>query len=153
MYFPLLVFHSYFRWLVLFSLLYMIVRSYQGWLGNKSFTKTDNFLRHTTATIAHVQLLVGLTLYFISPMVDYFLKNFKVAVHEKAARFFGMEHSLMMLIAVVLITIGSVKAKRKTTDREKFKTLAIWFTIALLIILSSLPWPGSPFSANRPLFR
>jgi hypothetical protein len=64
-----------------------------------------------------------------------------------------MEHSLMMLIAVITITIGSASAKRKTTDNEKFKTITLWFSIALLIILSSIPWPFVPFGANRPFFR
>lgn len=153
MYYNLLLFHSWFRWLVLCSLIYMIIRSYIGWKGNKTFTTSDNFLRHSTATIAHIQLTIGLFLYFISPNVKYFLHHFKVAVHEKEPRFFGMEHSFMMVLAVILITIGSAKAKRKETDLEKFKTIAIWFGIALLVILSSLPWPWSPFSAHRPYFR
>lgn len=67
-------------------------------------------------------------------------------------RFFGMEHITMMMIAITLITIGSAKAKRKTTDEAKFKTMAIWFSIALLLILSSIPWSFSPLT-SRPLFR
>jgi hypothetical protein len=73
-------------------------------------------------------------------------------MHERVIRFFGMEHITMMLIAIILITIGSAKAKRKTTDADKFKTMAIWFTISLMIILSSIPWSFSPLT-SRPLFR
>jgi hypothetical protein len=58
----------------------------------------------------------------------------------------------VMLTAIILITIGSAKAKRKTTDQEKFKTMAIWLTIALLLILSSIPWSFSPL-ISRPMFR
>jgi hypothetical protein len=63
-----------------------------------------------------------------------------------------MEHSLMMIVAIVIITIGSAKAKRKPTDIEKFKTMAIWFSIGLFIILVNIPWPFSPF-ASRSFFR
>jgi len=63
-----------------------------------------------------------------------------------------MEHSVMMILAITIITLGSAKTKRKQSDKEKFKTMAIWFTIALLIILTSIPWKFSPL-ASRPYFR
>lgn len=152
MYATLLALHSLTRWLVLTSLLFAIFRAYRGWLLNKPYLKFDNSVRHITATIAHIQLVLGVWLYFISPIVNYFLHNFSTAVHERAIRFFGMEHITMMLIAITLITIGSAKAKRKSTGKEKFKTMAIWLTIALLIILSSIPWSFSPL-ISRPNFR
>jgi hypothetical protein len=153
MYSFLLSLHSFCRWLVLASLLYAIYRGFRGAATGAVFTKSDNILRHVTATIAHIQLTFGVWLYFISPIVDYFLHNFKDAVHERDIRFFGMEHSLMMLIAVVLITIGSAMSKRKETDKEKFKTMAVWYLIGLVVILSSIPFPFSPFGAKRPYFR
>jgi hypothetical protein len=67
-------------------------------------------------------------------------------------RFFGMEHITMMTIAVTIITIGASKAKRKSTDLDKFRTQAIWFTIGLLVILSSIPWAFSPL-VHRPWLR
>lgn len=152
MYLSLLALHSLIRWLVLLSLLFAIYRAYRGWLTNRPFTKFDNAVRINTATIAHIQLLIGIGLYFISPIIDYFLRNFKEAIHQREIRFFGMEHSTMMLIAIVLITIGSAKAKRKQTDKEKFRVLAIWFTIALFILLTSIPWAFSPLT-SRPYFR
>jgi hypothetical protein len=152
MYPTLLAAHSLVRWLVLASLVYSLFRAYKGWLSKKQFSKTDNAVRHWTATIAHIQLLLGGWLYFISPLIRYFFDNYKEAVHQREVRFFGMDHSLMMLTAIVVITIGSAKAKRKHTDREKFKTIAIWFTISLLIILTSIPWSFSPLT-SRPYFR
>jgi hypothetical protein len=152
MYSTLLALHSLTRWLVLMSLLFAIYKAYSGWFTNKSFSKLDDSIRHWTATIAHIQLIIGVWLYFISPIIDYFLHNYKLAVHQREIRFFGMEHNIMMLIAILIITIGSFKAKRKPTDKEKFKTMAIWFTVGLVIIVVSIPWSFSPF-ANRPLFR
>ncbi|MBS1634922.1 MAG: hypothetical protein JST26_03300 [Bacteroidetes bacterium] len=152
MYNTLLALHSLTRWLVLISLLYALYRAYRGWFRKLPFSRFDNTLRHTTATIAHVQLVIGIGLYVVSPLIAYFLSQYKDAVHQREVRFFGMEHSVTMLLAVVFITIGSAKAKRKQTDPEKFKTMAIWFTLALLIILLVIPWPFSPF-ASRPYMR
>ena len=152
MYSTVLALHSLVRWLVLTSLIFSIFRAYSGWLKKKTFSRFDNSTRHWTATIAHIQFVLGLWLYFISPVVDYFLHHFKDAVHEREIRFFGMEHIVMMLTAITVISIGSSKAKRKRTDKEKFKTMAIWFTVALVIILASIPWPFSPFT-SRPYTR
>lgn len=152
MYSTLLATHSLIRWLVLISLLVAIFRAYQGWLQRKPFTKFDNTIRIVAATTAHIQLVVGIVLYCISPVVRYFLSYFKTAVHQREIRFFGMEHITMMLIAIIVITIGSAKAKRQPTDRQRFKTMAIWFTIALIILFASIPWQFSPLT-SRPYFR
>jgi hypothetical protein len=152
MYAFLLSLHSLFRWVVLITLLVSLARAYYGWLGHKTFTAADNLLRIISITAAHVQLIIGVTFYMISPVVKYFWSNFASAVHERQIRFFGMEHITMMLTAIVLLTIGLAKAKRKRTDAEKFKTIAVWLTIALLIILTSVPWSFSPLT-SRPNWR
>jgi cytochrome b561 len=152
MYIILLTIHSLVRWLVLISLLFAIYRAYKGWFTGKPFLKSDETVRLITATIAHIQFGVGIYLYFVSPIVGYFLHQYKDAVKVGEIRFFGMEHSLMMLIAITIISIGSVKVKNKSKDNEKFRTMAIWFTIGLLVILVSIPWPFSPL-VSRPYFR
>jgi NADH:ubiquinone oxidoreductase subunit 2 (subunit N) len=63
-----------------------------------------------------------------------------------------MEHITMMFLSVALLTVGSSSAKRKRTDKEKFKTIAVFFTLGLLIIFLSVPWAFSPFT-SRPYFR
>lgn len=152
MYVFLLALHSLVRWFVLATLLFAIFRAYRGWLGNKTFSKIDNAARIAAASCAHVQLVVGLWLYFISPIVSYFLHNFSTAVKMRQIRFFGMEHVTMMLLAIVIITIGSVKTKKRATNDGKFLTMALWFTVALILIFTSIPWGFSPL-VNRPYFR
>ena len=152
MYPYLLAIHSLTRWFVFLSLLYAIYRSYRGWLGNKAYTNLENQVRHWSATFAHVQLVLGLWLYYISPITNYFLHHFKEATHERELRFFGMEHISMMLLGIIIITISSILSKRKQADKQKFRTLAIGYTIALLVILSSVPWPFSPV-VSRPYLR
>ncbi len=152
MYSTVLALHSLVRWLVLISLLVAIFCAYRGWLSKKKFSGFDNLVIYCTATIVYLQLVLGLWLYFISPISNYFLHNFKTAVHQRDLRFFGMEHSIMMIAATIMITIGSAKAKRRPTDDQKFRAMAIWFTIGFLIILTSVPWAFSPFT-SRPYFR
>lgn len=152
MYQTLTFYHSLIRWLVLASIVYAIYRAYKGYSSNAVFSKRDNATRHWTATIAHIQLLVGIVLYTQSPIIKYFWNNFNEAIVNFDLAFFGLLHLILMLIAIILITIGSAKAKRKTTDKEKFKTMLIWFSISLIIIFIAIPWPFSPF-ATRPYFR
>ncbi|MDY0931315.1 hypothetical protein [Chryseobacterium sp. CFBP8996] len=152
MYQALTFLHSTVRWLVLLSLLYSIFRAYKGYFSNKEFTKTDNSIRHWTATIAHVQLVLGIILYSQSPIIKYFWKNFNEAKESFDLLFFGMIHIFLMLFSIILITIGSSISKRKITDKEKFKIMLIYFIIALIIIFIAIPWPFSPL-ANRPYFR
>ena len=103
----------------------------------------DETLRSTTTTLTHIQLIIGILLYIISPLIAAFFHNFKDLVHNREIRFFGIEHNIMMLAAIIIITIGSIIAKRKSLDKDKFKTIAIWFTIGLIIILISIPWSFS----------
>lgn len=152
MYQTLTFLHSTLRWFVLISLIISLYKAYRGYSQKTTFTKTDNAVRHWTATIAHLQLMVGITLYFQSPIIKYFLKNFSSAKENFDLLFFGLIHSTLMLIAVIIITIGSAMAKRKTVDNEKFKTMLIWYGLALFLIFIAIPWPFSPF-ANRPYFR
>jgi drug/metabolite transporter (DMT)-like permease len=152
MYQYLLVFHSLFRWLVLASLLLAIYKAFVGYYQSKPFTKSDNSIRHWTATIAHTQLIIGIILYIKSPITQYFWSNFSDAIKYMDTAFFGLYHFLLMLTSVVLVTIGSALAKRKPTDKEKFKTMLFWFCLTLLIIFIAIPWPFMPW-ANRPYFR
>jgi len=133
-------------------LLYSIYIAYKGYSQKLPFTKKDNLIRHWTATIAHIQLIFGILVYVQSPIVKYFWKNFKEEIQNLDALFFGIIHIVLMLVAIVLITIGSALAKRKLSDEQKFKTMLIWFSLALLIIFIAIPWPFSPL-ANRPYFR
>jgi hypothetical protein len=152
MYQTLTFYHNIIRWFVLASLLYALFRAFKGYISKSAFSKTDNAVRHWTATIAHIQLVIGMVLYFQSPVIKYFLGNFKEAVRTLDVVFFGLIHSTLMLTAIVLITIGSAIAKRKQTDRQKFRSMLFWYTLALIIIFIAIPWPFSPL-VKRPYFR
>lgn len=148
----LLAVHSWIRWLVLAALLSSSIRAYRGWLGGYRYTPVDEKLRLGTLAMLWLQLAAGLWLYGLSPIVHYFYRNFPEAVHLDNIRFFGMEHITMMTIAIFILTLGGIRAGRQPTDKRKFRAMAIWFTIGLLLIFISIPWKFSPFTA-RPYFR
>ena len=149
MYSTIVLLHSWARWLLLLFLIYSIYRAYIGYSKNKVFSKRDNSIRHWTATVSHVQLVLGIFLYTKSPVTRFFLQETSVAINHMESLFFGLIHATLMLTAIVLITVGSSMAKRKLTDREKYRTMLIWFGVALVIIFIAIPWPFSPL-ANRP---
>lgn len=151
--YPYLIFaHSIIRWLVLASLVYAIFRGTRGWAGKLPFVKTDDTVRHVTATISHIQLTLGFVLYFVSPFIAYFRANPRNAAGLPELHFFGLYHISLMTLAIFVISIGSSVAKRQLTDTGKFRIMTLFYAAALLIIFLSIPWPFSPF-ANRPYFR
>jgi len=130
----------------------MIIRAYSGWLSSAKFTGGDSSIRKWTITSLHLQLILGVVLYFTSPITTYFMSHFSETVGTRSIRFFGMEHAVMMLLAIIIATIGSARSKRQAEDRLKFKTLAIWLTVSLILILAGMPWPFSQ-AISRPWFR
>ena len=150
MYLTLLTLHSLMRWVVMAGLLFGLFRAYRGWLGGIPFTPLDETTRHTAATLAPVQLLLCFGLYAVSPLVRTF--HLRDAEHAPGTLFFGLLHALLMVTAIVVLTIGSALAKRRFTDLARFRTMALWLTAALLLMLLAVPWPFSPL-ASRPYFR
>src|SRR5690606_12105583 len=109
-------------------------------------------LRHWTATVAHIQLMIGMILYTQSAIAKSYWSRSEATSIDFDMTFFGLIHIGLMLISIVILTIGSAKAKRRLNDNDKFRTMLIWFSIALIIIFIAIPWPFSPLS-NRPYLR
>lgn len=151
MYLLLLTLHGIVRWMVLFFLLYSIFHAFRGYMGERPFTAADDVVRHWTATVAHIQLVLGMGLYVISPIVRSVVAG-QITDGMNDGFFFRYIHIGMMLSGIVLLTIGSAKAKRIKVDKDKFRTIIIWYLLALLIMLLAIPWPFSPFS-QRPFVR
>ena len=107
-----------------------------GLTSKKLFTDKDLRLSLFTLIICHIQLLVGLILYFVSPLGSAQLGNMK----DAAMRLTSLEHPLINIIALVLITIGWSKHKKEENNNGKFKKIAVFYTLGLVLILSRLPW-------------
>ncbi len=142
MYSFLLKFHSGFRYLVLLLLVLTIVQALAGWFGKKSYTETNRKLNLFGLIFAHVQLLVGLILYFYSPFVK--LTEMAATMKDASLRYWTVEHLVMMIFAVVLITVGHSKSKKATDAVQKHRTVAIFYGLALLVILVAIVQSGRP---------
>jgi len=129
--------HSFIRWILLVLLIAAILKSFQGMQSKRAYTASDNKISLFLLISAHVQLLVGILLYFISPFVVFTADTMK----NDVSRYFTMEHSVMMIIAIALITIGRIASRKAATDEAKFKKAFTFFLIALLVILAAIPWP------------
>ena len=152
MYIGLLHFHSLLRWVLLLLLITVVVKALQGRNGGKAFGPGDRKLSLFTMISAHLQLVFGAFLYMISPIVQQSLQNMGATMKDSINRFWAVEHITMMIISIALLTIGHIKAKRATSDQDKFKAQALYFTIALLLILVAIPWPFREVGAGRSWF-
>ena len=113
-------------------LLIVIVNSFLGFSGKKPFGKTDNLLGLTLFSATHTQLLLGLLLYFVSPLVQF------SGMKDPIVRYWTSEHILIMLIAIVLITMARITAKKMTDGTRQHKRMFVFNSIALLLILMAI---------------
>ncbi len=132
----LLHIHSGFRWV---ALLFLIVAIFNAITrkNNGEYSARDKKLNLFSMVFFHIQALVGFIMYFNSDKVQFvegWMKN-------PLLRFYGMEHILLMVIAVVLMTIGRKKAEKAVAPIVKHKKIIIWYTIALILVIISIPWP------------
>ncbi|ABG59808.1 hypothetical protein [Cytophaga hutchinsonii] len=130
--------HSNLALVLLFVLFAAVIYILIGFMGNKEFTASSKRIALAGLIAAHLQLVVGLIIYFISPLG---IENFsKASMGNSMSRLYMLEHPLMMLLAIVSITIGYSKSKRAATDKQKYKLLSIFYVIGLVFILSRIPW-------------
>src|SRR5690554_1499693 len=150
MYTGFLHLHNLLRYVVVILLVIAVVKSFAGWFGKKSFTKGDDKVSLFLLIFSHVQLLLGLALYFMSPVVETALNDFGTAMRDEVLRFWGVEHILSMVIAIAIITVGRIMGKKAKDEVARHRRQAIYFLLALVLIFASIPWPWSTIS--RPWF-
>ena len=131
--------HGTLRWVVLVLLLLSIVKAFSGMSAGRTFTDGDRKRGLFTMIALHLQLVLGFILYFGKGWSA--MLGDPNAMASTVMRFFSLEHMATMTLAILLGTLGYSLSKRATEDRSKFRRQAIWFTVALLLILSSIPWP------------
>ncbi len=140
--------HSYNRYLLLLALVFVLYRAYSGWLGKKTYEKLDNTASVSLLGLTHLQLVLGLLLYFQSPLTALARSDMGAAMKDSWQRYFGVEHLTTMVIAVVLIQLGRTFSKKAANDTDKFKKLAIYTTIAALLIIGTLASKGLLFATT-----
>jgi hypothetical protein len=146
-----LTLHSWLRWLVLLGGLFAFVRAGAGAAGRRPWQSTDDRAGFWFTMLIDAQMLVGLILYFfLSPLTHSAFGDFGAAMKSSPLRFWAVEHTAGMLIGVALVHVGRVRV-RKADPSRRHRIAAIFFGLALAVILASIPWPGSP--NGRPLLR
>jgi hypothetical protein len=140
-----LALHNIMRWVVVIGGVLAAVRALYGWLSSRPWRQLDNQLGLIFTVSLDIQVLLGLLLYFVlSPITSGNLSNMGELMSDAGARFYLVEHSLIMLVALVLAHVGRALSRRAEDDRGKHMRAAIFFTLAILLVLALIPW-------NRPL--
>lgn len=153
MYIGLLHLHSFLRYILLFLIIFAIVRSVKGLLNKTTFNPTDNKIGLFLMITAHTQLLIGLFLYFISPFIQIaMVRGMGFAMKDAVIRFWAVEHIGGMVAAIALITIGRIITKKATNDNQKHKRSVIFYTLAFLLIMMLIPWPNLLVGEGRGWF-
>lgn len=139
------VVHAYWAYLVLLILLLATFNAIVKYFSNQPFGAKDFRVSLFGLIVTHIQVLLGLLLYFAHPTLGFgSFRNPDLTMADimgtPELRLFAVEHPLIMIIAVVLITIGYSKHKKQLTSKGKFKMLAIFYTLAFILILSRIPW-------------
>ncbi len=133
--------HSYVAYVVLAILLLVFINAIRGWFGNKMFTPEKDYRISLFGLIlAHIQLLIGLILYFVSAKGLNTVQELGMGGMDSASRLLAIEHPFVNILAVILITVGWSRHKKFLEAKKKFKSIAIFYGLGLLFILSRLPW-------------
>lgn len=130
--------HSGLRWIALAMLLIAIFNAVKNQTSGR-YEKKDKMINLFAMVVLHIQLLIGIGLFFINDMskISFSEGWMKVPMF----RFFGLEHVIGMLLAIILVTIGRKKAEKLTNTRDKHRKIVVFYTIGLILILASIPWP------------
>ena len=133
--------HSYFAYVVLLILILAVLNALTGWFGKREF-RFDKDLRVSlfALILSHIQLVIGLILFFVSANGLKAIQTLGMGGLNSAARLLAIEHPFTNILAIALITIGWSRHKKKMEDVAKFKSIAIFYGLGLLLILSRIPW-------------
>ena len=152
MYTTVIFLHSLLRWAVLGAGVFAAVRGISGWRSGRPWTLADDRAALWFTSALDLQMLLGLLMYFwLSPITTAALHDFGGAMSNSGLRFWAVEHPFGMILGIALAHIGRGRLKRISNDAKRHRTTAIFFTLALLVMAASIPWPGSP--NGRPLLR
>lgn len=144
-YIIILAAHNLLRWVIIALAGYTLFRVYKGWIQKTDWGIKDQKAGTFFTISLDMQLLLGLLLYFVlSPLTKSFFQNIGDAMSNDILRFFGLEHFLLMVIAIALSHYTNSLAKKEMDSQKKFKQTSILFTIVILLILAAIPWSTRP---------
>ncbi|MCC6186607.1 MAG: hypothetical protein IT256_05580 [Chitinophagaceae bacterium] len=145
--------HNFLRWVALILALWAIIKSYSGMSSKKAFTAADKKPSLFFMISMDIQLLLGLALYFTGAWGMKNIQNMGMGevMKDPAGRFFAIEHTIGMVLAIVFAHVAYAFAKKPMNDTAKFKKIFVFSLLSLVVMLLSIPWPFREAIA-RPWF-
>jgi len=142
MYEAIQIVHSYWAYLVVVVVTLATLNALIGFFTKKAYVPKDFRISLFALIVTHIQLLIGIAIFLVSPAVVWFTEGITVGeiMKDPLLRLYNVEHPTVMIATVIFITIGYSKHKKKLTSIPKLKTLAIFYTIASILMLSRIPW-------------
>jgi hypothetical protein len=139
--------HSLLRWLALIAILVALFNAYKGMSQKRAFSANDNRWSLLTLIFFHLQLVIGLALYFTQGWHHQIGE-----MANKVIRFYSLEHLVAMLVAIALVTVGRISAKKVADDHKKHKRTFVYFILAFVIVMANIPWPFRLVGADKAWF-
>ncbi|WP_298319826.1 hypothetical protein [uncultured Aquimarina sp.] len=142
MYEAIQIVHSYWAYLVVLVVTLATINALIGFFTKREYAPKDFRISLFGLIVTHLQLLIGIIIFFVSPTIVWFTEGIGMGeiMKDPLLRLYNVEHPTVMILTVVFITVGYSKHKKKLTSTPKFKMLAIFYTIAWLLMLSRIPW-------------
>ncbi len=134
--------HSGLRYVVLLLLALALILSITALFGKKDYTGSNRKINLFAMIATHTQFLAGLILYFVSPLVQY--GNMGEAMKNTLTRYWTVEHAVLMLFAIALITVGHARSKRAAQAINKHRAIALYYGLAVLVIVVAIYQSGRP---------
>ena len=132
--------HSYWAFLVLILLIGIVINSLIGRFSGRLFSSKDLRISLLGLIFSHIQLLIGFILYFVSPWFDQFSQLGMEIMKNPESRLYLIEHPLINIIAIILITMGWSMHKRQSDSSKKFLRIGLFYGLGLLFLLTRIPW-------------
>lgn len=129
-------FHSGWAYLALLVIAIAAINAFSGWFSKREFTAKDKRIALFGLIAAHLQLVIGFVLYFLSPKGLESLGQ----MEDAELRLTSLEHPLLNILAIVLITIGWSRHKKAVVSDLKFKSIFVFYLLGLILILARIPW-------------
>ena len=142
MYEALKIVHSSWAYLVVLIVTLATINAFVKYVAKKEYGPKDFRISLFALIVTHLQLLIGIVIFFVSPNVVWFTEGIATAeiMKDPLLRLYNVEHPTIMIAMVAFLTVGYSKHKKKLTSTPKFKMLAIFYAIAFILMLSRIPW-------------
>lgn len=141
MYPVVLVIHNIMRWVVVAFAIIALFNAYRGWFKSREWRKSDRLAGLFYTVSLDIQLILGIMLFFfLSPITQGALQNFREMMAVDELRFFALEHTFYMLLAVIFAHIGNTLAKKAPNAVSKHRRAAIWFSLSFIVLILGIPW-------------